>query len=76
MLGSKSCVQRWKGKKTYDNKTGEHTGGRRPMLYTSKLNNFGSRESQSATNKSGSETRTRESEWIGENVPTREESCR
>ena len=27
MLELKSCVQRWKGKKTYDNKTGEHTEG-------------------------------------------------
>ena len=34
---SKLCVQTWKEKKTYDNKTGEHTGGRRPMFYTSKL---------------------------------------
>ena len=49
------CVQRWKGKKTYDNKTGEHTGGPRPMFYTSKLINYGSRESQSAMNMSGLE---------------------
>ena len=41
LLGLTLSVQRWKDKKTYDNKTGEHTGGQRPMLYTSMLNCFG-----------------------------------
>jgi len=38
---SKSCVRRWKGKKTYDNKTREHTGGVEGQHFcTSMLNRF------------------------------------